>query len=48
MEIYKFLDEEIKVIVLWKLNVLQEFTGNQVQKTIHEQNEHVNKEIEVK
>lgn len=49
-EIYTFPDKEFKVIFL-TLNDLQENTDRKlckIRKTIHEQNESINKDIEIK
>ena len=49
MEIYKVPDKKFKIITLKKLTELQENTEwqfNGIRKTLHEQNEKFNKEIE--
>ena len=49
MEIHDLLDEEFKIIILKKFSELQEDTDrqlNEIRKTIYEQNEKFNKEIE--
>ena len=50
LEIYELSDKEFRKILLKKFSELQKYTDkklNEIRKTMHEQNEKFNKEIEI-